>query len=171
VSDALDVRNGIEIKDVPEQPALLVRERIRLDRLSDAIRTGLEEVAAQLRAEGIAPAGPPFVLYTSMEDGVVDVEIGGPVEGEARGAGRVEYSVLPAATMLTYRHQGHYQELGRVHQALWELVEREGVTVDGAPREVYVTDPEEVPDPAEWVTVIQFPIVRDDARIAALTGS
>jgi effector-binding domain-containing protein len=171
VSDALDVRDGIEIKDVLEQPALLVRERTRLDGLSDAIHTGIDEVAAQLRAKGIAPAGPPFVVYTSMEEGVLDVEIGGPVEGEAPGAGRVEYSVLPAATMLTYRHQGDYQELGRVHQALWELVEREGVTVDGAPREVYVTNPSEVPDPAEWVTEIQFPIVRDEARIAALTRS
>jgi effector-binding domain-containing protein len=104
------------------------------------------------------------------DEGTVDVEMGWPVADRTRGAGRVEDALLPAATMLVYEHRGHYRELGRAHHALWELVEREGLTVDGPPREVYVTDPEELPDPAQWVTEIQFPLVRDEARLAALAG-
>jgi effector-binding domain-containing protein len=67
-------------------------------------------------------------------------------------------------------HRGHYQELGRSYRALETLVELEGITKDGAPREIYETSPEEVPDPADWLTEVQFPIVRDEARIAALAS-
>jgi effector-binding domain-containing protein len=169
VPPTTDIREAVEIKDVPEQLALLIRERADLDQLSGLIPAALAEVHSHMAAAGIAAAGPPLVLYGAMEDGMVDVEMGWPVEGRAPGAARVEGALLPACTMLVYEHRGHYRELGRAHQALWELVGREGLTVDSPPREVYVTDPQELPNPADWVTEIQFPLVRDEARIAALS--
>jgi effector-binding domain-containing protein len=50
------------------------------------------------------------------------------------------------------------------------LVEEEGLETAGEPREIYWTSPDEFP-PDEWRTEIQFPIVRDKARIAALAGA
>jgi AraC family transcriptional regulator len=102
---------------------------------------------------------------------MVGLETGWPVEGSFPGRGRVEFDTLPACTVLSYLHRGHYQELGRSYRALQALVEQEGLMLAGAPREIYPTDPKEVPDPIDWVTEIQLPIVRDEARIAALAGA
>jgi len=68
-------------------------------------------------------------------------------------------------------HRGHYRDLGRSYRALASFMEQEGFTGSGAPREIYETSPEEVPDPADWLTEIQLPIVRDEARIAALAAA
>ena len=39
-----------------------------------------------------------------------------------------------------------------------EVMEENGLTAAGAPREIYVTDPEEVSDPNEYETRIVWPI-------------
>lgn len=167
-----DIRSEVEVRDVAEQPMLLIREHAALDELSEVIPRAIDEVHAHMQAAGAAFAGPPVVLYPAMhDDGTVDLETGWPVERPASGGGRVEYATVPGGTMLVHTHRGPYDELNRAHRALWELIEREGLTVDGAAREVYLTDPAEVSDPADWVTEIQLPIVRDEARIAALAGA
>jgi effector-binding domain-containing protein len=164
VPDSPDIRDAIEIKEVPAQAVLLIREHVRFHDLSDVIGRDLGEVFAHAQASGTGLAGPPFVLYPAMgDDGTGDVEIGIPVEEGAEGSGRIEYEVLPASTMLTYEHRGHYQELGDVHRALWQLVESEGLSVQGAPRELYLNDPEEQASPADWVTEVQLPVPRDAA--------
>ena len=172
VPPTADIRAEVEIKDVPEQSVLVIRQRAHVDQLSEIIPTAIDEVHAHMQAVGADLAGPPLVVYPWMdEEGTVDVETGWPVDGEFAGAGRVEYSTLPAGTVLAYRHRGPYDELGGAHRALWELVEREGLTTDGGAREIYVTDPKEQPDAADWVTEIQIPIVRDETKIAALSGT
>jgi DNA-binding transcriptional MerR regulator len=162
VPPTADIRAEIEIKDVPEQAVLVIRQRTHLDQLSKIIPVAIDEVHARMQAVGAQFAGPPLVVYPWMdEDGNIDVETGWPVDGEFPGAGGVEYSKLPAGTVLAYRHRGPYDE----------LVEREGLTTDGGAREIYMTDPQEVTDPADWVTEIQIPIVRDEEKFEALTGA
>jgi effector-binding domain-containing protein len=68
-------------------------------------------------------------------------------------------------------HRGHYQELGRTYRALDQLAKEDGLTTAGALREIYETSPEEVGDPADWLTEVRFPIVRDEARISALAST
>jgi effector-binding domain-containing protein len=165
-----DIHAEVEFKDVPEQPALVIRERAPLDKLSEIIPAAIDEVHGHLQSVA-GFHGPPFnVCPYPDEEGLIDLEIGWPVAGEVTGAGRVEYTTLPACTVVSLWHRGPYTELGRTYRALDEFVKQEGLTTAGAPREIYETSPEEVPDPADWLTEVQFPIVRDEARIAALAG-
>jgi effector-binding domain-containing protein len=169
VPTTADIRDEVEVKDLPEQPALVIRERAPLEKLPEVIPAAIDEVHGHLQSVGAAFAGPPFVVCPYPgEDGLIDLETGWPVSGPFPGGGRVEFTTLPACTVLAFWHRGHYQELGRSYQALEAILEREGLTVEGAPREIYETSPEEVPDPADWLTEIQIPIVRDEARLAAL---
>ena len=99
---------------------------------------------------------------------MVDVENAWTVDAEVPGSSRIEATTLPACTVLAYQHRGHYNELDRSYRALEALVESEGLSKAGEPREIYWTSPQELP-PEEWVTEIQFPIAQDEARIAALS--
>ncbi len=169
VPDVADIGDQVTVKEVPEQPVLLIRDRAPLEKMSEVIPRAIAEVHAHLATVGAAFVGPPFVVCPfAGEDGMAEVETGWPVAEPFPGGGRVEYATLPACTVLSYEHHGHYEELDRSYRALEAFVERAGVTVAGPPRELHPTNPQEVLDPADWVTEIQLPIVPDEARVAAL---
>ena len=69
--------------------------------------------------------------------------------------------------MLSLEHWGHYNELDRSYRALQAFAERAGLEVSGEPREIYWTGPEDLPV-EKWLTEVQFPVVRDEAKLAAL---
>ena len=167
-----DIRTEVEIKDVSAQDVLLIRERVPQEKLSEVIPAAFNEIAAYLHERGLEPVGPPVTICPyADEEGMVAIENGWAVPTSVPGSGRIEAATLPPCTVLAYKHRGHYKELDLSYRALQALVESEGLSVAGEPREVYWTDPDELPDPADWVTEIQFPIVRDEARIAALAGT
>jgi len=167
-----DIRTEVEIKEVRSQDVLIIRERVPQEKLSEVIPAAFNEIAAYLHEHGLEPVGPPVTVSPyADEEGMVAIENGWAVPASVPGSGRIEAATLSACTVLSYRHRGHYQELDRSYRALQTLVEREGLTIAGVPREIYWTDPEELSDPADWVTEIQFPIVRDEARIAVLAGT
>lgn len=169
VPTVADIRDEVEVKDVPDQLVLRIRERVSLERMSEIVPAAFEEIAAYLQECGLEPIGPPITICPyADEEGMVSVENAWPIVEEVSGEGRIEAATLPACTVLSYRHRGHYSELDRSYRALEALVERDGLTKAGEPREVYWTDPNELPV-EEWATEIQFPIVRDEARIAAFT--
>jgi effector-binding domain-containing protein len=170
VPGTADIRGEIEIKEVPAQNVLAIRERAPQEKLPEIIPAAIDEIHDYLKALGVAFAGAPYILCPYADDaGIVDLEVGWPVAEKLAGRGRFVCAILPAATMLVYLHRGDYRELDGSYRALQGLLEQEELTVTGAPREIYLTSPDEVPV-EEWLTEIQFPIVRDEARIAAVAG-
>jgi effector-binding domain-containing protein len=168
VPTTADIRDEIEIKDVPAQPVLMIRERAPLEKLSEVIPEAFQEIEDYLHERGLEPVGPPTTICPyADEEGMVDIENAWTVDGSVPGRGRIHAAMLPACTVLAYEHRGHYKELDRSYRALEALVEQEGLSKTGEPREIYWTNPKEL-RPEEWVTEIQFPIVRDETRIAAL---
>jgi effector-binding domain-containing protein len=89
---------------------------------------------------------------------MLDAETGWLVDPDVPGRGRIEAKTLPAVRALVMKHVGPYEELGRSYRLMKETMEENGLTEAGAPREIYWTDPEEVPDPKDYVTEIVWPI-------------
>lgn len=165
-----DIRDEIEIKEIPTQPVLMIREREPLEKMSEVIPAAYAELEGYMRELGIEPTGPPITVCPYADDeGMVAIQNSFPVEASVPGRGRIERVTLPACTVLALEHRGHYNELDRSYRALTAFVEQEGLETAGEPREIYWTGPEDLP-PEEWLTEIQFPIVRDEARIATLAG-
>ncbi len=171
VPEAIDIRGDIEIKEVPAQPVLLIRERAPLEKMSEVIPAAYAELESYLGELGIEPKGPPITVCPYADDeGMVAIQNSFPVEKGAPGRGRIEAATLPPCTVVAFEHRGHYNELDRSYRALTALVEQEHLELAGEPREIYWTAPDELP-PDEWLTEIQFPIVRDEARIAGLASA
>jgi len=59
---------------------------------------------------------------------------------------------------LVLEHKGPYEELGRSYRLMSEVMERQGLTSAGDPVEVYWADPQQVTDPNDYVTTIEWPI-------------
>jgi DNA-binding transcriptional MerR regulator len=153
------VKFEIGIQDVDEVKALVIKEHVQQDEMSDVVPGDIAEVHAYVQELGLGFHGPPIcVCPFPNEDGTLDAEIGWPVPKDVPGRGRIEPATLPATRALVMKHIGPFSALGSSYRLMSEVMEENGLTPEGAPREVYVTDPEEVSDPNEYETLIVWPI-------------
>ncbi|MFK7930500.1 MAG: helix-turn-helix domain-containing protein [Myxococcota bacterium] len=147
----------ISIVSKPAQPVLYMRKTVAMTALQQAMAECLPAVFVHCQQHGIAMAGPPFTRYVSMSRGRCTIEAGMPViSGE--GAGEIHRGELPGGDLAFAVHQGPYDTLGQTHAAVEAWLIAQGRTASGGPWEVYVTDPGEVPNPADWRTDIYYPL-------------
>jgi effector-binding domain-containing protein len=140
-----------------------IRTRAAVRDLPTVIPQLNDEIAAWLSEQGLAPSGPPLIRYytTDMET-QLDIEIGWELAQAVAGTGRIEPRTLPAGRYAVVVHQGPYDQLVGATAALLAWAEQQGIAwqMDGdewASRvESYLTDPMEVPDPAQWRTELAF---------------
>jgi DNA-binding transcriptional MerR regulator len=153
------VRFEIGIQDLDEEKVLVIRERVHQDEVSTVIPKDIAEVHAYVQELGLGFHGPPIcVCPFPNEDGTLDAEIGWPVPKDVPSRGRIEFRTLPATRALVMKHIGPFTSLGNSYRLMSEVMEENGITPTDAPREVYVTDPEEVSDPNEYETLIVWPV-------------
>jgi effector-binding domain-containing protein len=151
-----------EIVELAERPYVALRATVQMDGIS-AFADRLHEVIGWLAAREIAPNGAPFFKYdvVDMEAGLV-MEIGFPVDDLHAGEGEIVTGVLPAGRYATAMYHGHPQGLRDATGELLDWGSAEGVEWDAdgdkwaARLEVYLSDPREVPDMADWDTELQF---------------
>ena len=118
------------------------------------------ELFAHLGRAGAAPVGPPFSLYhgAPSEDEQVDVEFCVPVSRPMSGAGRVAGRELPGGPTAYTLHCGPYDAVGPVYAALQRWIQEHGHEGADSPREIYLVAPQQVTEPAQFRTEIQWPI-------------
>ncbi len=105
----------------------------------------------------IAMTGPPVVRYLEWGPGMVTMQAGLPVEPGAQGTSDIEVVTLPETLAAITMHTGPYDGLGEAHAALEIHLHTQNQTRSGPMREVFLTDPGEVPDPAQWKTQVAWP--------------
>jgi DNA-binding transcriptional MerR regulator len=152
-------RYEIDIRELPEQAVVGTRERVHMNDLTSAIPRGIAEVHGYLEELGVPATGPPITICAFPDaDDMVDLANTWPVAEEVHGRGPIDSWTLPAVRALWMRHQGPYERLPQSYRLLEEVMAKSGLEPADAPREIYVTDPQEVSDPAEYVTEIAWPI-------------
>lgn len=78
------------------------------------------------------------------------------IAAPAAREGEIEPIELPPAAVAV--HRGHYDRLGDTHTAVQAWIDAEGERAGGPAWEVYITDPAEHPDPADWRTEVIVPL-------------
>jgi AraC family transcriptional regulator len=74
------------------------------------------------------------------------------------GSGDIEAFTLPAGLTAVAVHGGPYDKLPETFVAFEKWIAAQGHSCGGAPWEVYVTDPADHPDAADWRTEIYWPV-------------
>ncbi|HWQ20153.1 MAG TPA: GyrI-like domain-containing protein [Methanotrichaceae archaeon] len=149
----------IKVIDVEEQPVLSIRETASMPSIPERMGQIFCEIGAFLEKSGIGPAGAPFAYWhgmteESIQKGVFDMECGFPVSQPADGQGRIMRSKLPGGKVLTAMHIGPYETLAETYQALQSWAAENGYQAGEDMWEVYLTNPDEVPDKSRWMTQI-----------------
>lgn len=135
-----------------------IRFQTPMKGMQQAIRDGIAEVLAWLKARGIERSGAPFNRFHIIDmNGVMHIETGVPVATSIEGDGRVKSGVLPAGKYASLIYQG-----GGIsgNRALIEWVRDQGLAFDrwddpagdafASRYESYLTDPAVQPLKSKW---------------------
>ncbi|MFD8496090.1 GyrI-like domain-containing protein [Amycolatopsis sp. NPDC059657] len=114
-------------------------------------------VAKVLATQGLAPAGPPFARYHPVAEGRFHIEAGFPVAAAIDPADGVRPATLPGGPAAETTHMGPYDAIEPAYGALAAWVADHDGELAGDAWEVYLTSPDEHPDPATWRTDIVQP--------------
>jgi len=163
VSRRSDMAYTITTSELMPQPVLVVRRRVRRSDIAATLAEQLGRIFQHIQRSGGAIAGQPFTRYLDWGPGMLTLEVGlpvaSPVAGEPGGGAQgILSAVLPGGLAALTTHTGTYEQLNEAHAAVQVWIEDNGLKVTGAPWETYVTDPAEVPDPAQWQTQIVWPV-------------
>lgn len=131
-----------QLEDAPETPVAIVRFEGTPAAFPQLFGDAFELTASAIEAAGARIAGPPFGRYLEFGERVV-VEAGFPFVGAVEPTGRVRIAALPRGRIVTLIHAGSYDRLDEAwgHGRRW--IDEHGLTITGAPWEVYLTGPDD----------------------------
>jgi len=157
VSRMTHTLTGIHTEVLHTRPTAVVDATLTVPEIGPWLATVFGDVATAVAAQGSQLAGPPFARYLQHDDDRFTVEAGFPVVTAITPAGEVRPSTLPGGTVATTTHIGPYEEMEPTYRSLIAWVAEQGGELDGAPWEVYLSDPSEQPDPSTWRTEVRQP--------------
>jgi effector-binding domain-containing protein len=147
------MRYDVELVDLQEQHAAVVRGRVPLDEIAGFLGQAFGEVARVAESQGLKVSGPPFARYRAGGAEPWDVEAGFPVHGTFTTEGKVEPVTLPGGRTARTLHVGDYAALGAAYEAVQTWLVENGYAAEGDPWESYLDGPD-VPQPR---TEVFFP--------------
>ena len=153
---------SIKRTELAPQPVLVVRKRVPRTDLARTLAEQLGRIFQHALSGGAVIAGQPFTRYLEWGPGVLTLEIGLPIAspwtGGSAAEGEIRPDTLPGGPAAVTTHLGPYEKLNDAHAAIQMWIEQQSLRSAGAPWEVYVSDPAEVPDPANWRTDLFWPL-------------
>jgi effector-binding domain-containing protein len=140
-----------------EQPTAVRRAMIDVTEIGNWLGATYHAVVTFLATHDLVPSGPPFARYHPVGQGRFRAEAGFPVAREIETDDDVSASVLPGGLVATTLHVGPYDAMEPAYQALASWVGEHGGETTGDAWEVYLSDPNDEPDPALWRTEVVQP--------------
>jgi DNA-binding transcriptional MerR regulator len=154
----------VQIKEVPDQPLLSVCAQAAYGTFGQAIRAAFGTVVPFAIQTGVyVPDQPPVIIlhqYTPEvgQEGGVAFEVCLPTSRLIEGRQGIISTLLPGGTVASVVHVGPYHELELIYPMLGAWIETHGFRIDGPPRNLLVTNPAQIADPAGYHTEVQWPM-------------
>jgi len=154
------------IETVEPIPYIGLPATVPMTRIADSA-AGFGRIYAWLAMHGLTPSGASFFRYFEFhKNGLVEMQIGVPAEGQgAKEAGFVE-DTLPAGRYLSLLHSGDYSGLQSAtfymmkwaedHRLKFQCQEENQFSLWTARVEWYLVSPAREPDPAARMTKISI---------------
>lgn len=145
-----------ELIDSAEVPAAIIHLEIPGREMPKYMDPAIVEILQVLGDQGMFPAGPLFSYHHRRPSDTFDFDLGFPVSTAIVEKGRVRNGSLPGGRVVRSVYQGPYEGLSRAWTELQEWVRREGLPESGRFYESYLTNPDEVKDPAAYQTELNW---------------
>ena len=148
-----------QIVETADQLTAVIRLTIAREEIRNVMGPGLTELMVAVAAQGIALTGPWFTHHLRMDPEVFDFEICLPVAEPVVAVGRVKPGQLSAAKVARTIYHGPYEGLGDAWAEFDAWIAANGLKPASDLWECYVAGPESSPDPANWRTELNRPLI------------
>lgn len=119
------------------------------------------ELQTMLTKAKVEITGYPLALYPAFTEESMDMICALPVAADAKLPAKYKVETLEGGSAIKGIYKGDYSNLMALHLELDQYLQYKGLTMNGAPMEVYVTDPMLEKDTAKWITEIYYPIKKN----------
>jgi effector-binding domain-containing protein len=148
-----------KLVDIPARATATIRLTVPRADIRKVMGPAISEVLAVVARQGAGPTGPVFSHHFRMDPEVFDFEVGVPVTHAIDPTGRVENSQLPAGAVAQTTYHGGYEGLAAAWGEFDSWMSSQNVQRQPNLWEFYAAGPESSPDPANWRTELNRPIV------------
>ncbi len=137
----------------------------KMDELGKKMKPMMEVVKNFVAKNNLNMAGKPFVLYNEIDktNQTVIFSTGIPVKEQVitPEGSPVVCGIMEPVTAVKITLKGNYEHLPEAYSKGMEYLQKNGQHLDPTQKtfEVYSTDPETTPNPAEWLTEVYLPIL------------
>jgi AraC family transcriptional regulator len=148
----------VQRRTLDAQPILLIQRRIPSTQLQSVMGECFGVLFGHGMQAGVPIAGRPIARYIEVGTGQWTIDFAMPLQSPVSAQGEMQAGLLHAGDVAFAIHTGPYELPPETYAVVEQWIEEQGLTAAGPSRESYVTDPSEVPDPAEWKTEVFWPI-------------
>ncbi len=145
--------------DAPAQETACIHIVVPRAEIQTVMGPGIMEIFEALAAQNMKPTGPWFTHHLKRPDDIFDFEICVPVASPVTPVGRVKAGQMPAHTVARTVYQGGYEGLGEAWGEFLQWIEAQGHESAEDLWEVYMVGPESGPDPSQWRTQLNRPLL------------
>src|SRR5688572_24734551 len=131
-----------------------------IEAMSAQMAKSYGELATALGKAKVEITGPAFCIINKWDEAtkLTDFVCAFPVAANAKVPAKYKIMQTESTPAIKAVHLGSYDNLGNAHEQMMQYLELNKLEMNGAPWEVYVTDPMAEKDTAKWVTEIYYPI-------------
>jgi effector-binding domain-containing protein len=145
-----------ELITTTEQGTASIRLVIPATEMNRYMDPAIQEIIKVIAEKGISITGPMFSYHHRRPSDTFEFEIGFPVSTALQEEGRVKNSILPAVKVARAVYQGPYEHLGKAWGELQAWVRERKLAESGRFYERYLNDPDEVQDPNDYRTELNW---------------
>lgn len=144
--------------DIKAQPLIGIKSKCKTNEISQVLGGSYGQLMAFAGKNKLKVTGAPMAFYHKYTPEEVELEAALPVDKVIKSSGNIISYEMKAGKAIKTKHLGKYDNMQNAYTAMDEYIKQNNKQVNGAPWEVYVTDPGMEKDTTKWVTEIYFPI-------------
>jgi len=149
------------VKEVKSKPYYYISDRIAMSQMSsEFFGARFGKIMNFLGDDAAKVSEPPFAVFHKWDEasGQTEVSVAIAATTDKPTNGEIKRGMTFEGTTMMVSYRGPYEGTGDVHNFLHEHIAISDYDFAGAPWEVYVTDPADEPDPANWITEVYYPV-------------
>ena len=148
----------ITLKDVKSMYAMTIRSKCTMYEIGEEMGKSFGKIMEFITVNGAQMTGSPFAIWHDWESEVMEFDNAIPIDKNIKGT----QEILPIKTyqgkVAHVIHTGDYMTTNYSWAALETYIKENNLKTNGAPYEVYITDPQSEPDPSKWITELYWPV-------------
>lgn len=160
ISENISSASQKRIKESSFQPFTYIgiRDTVKFSELNQKMKLYFKELMTFVDKYKIKTIGVPFSIYYSFSIDKVDFETGIPVESCKASTNKIKVKQMKTSKVIVADYYGPYSGLGKEYEVILKWIVENKKKVNGAPIEMYLTDPMKEKDTSKWLTKIFYPI-------------